>query len=327
MDQDKQISKPRVSVIIPVYNTEAYVEEAIRSIMNQTLRDIEIIIIDDGSTDNSLTLIKKLAVEDNRIAYHSQANQGQSVARNVGIEKARGEYIYFMDSDDFLEEEALECCNERIKRNKLDFLLFNANILNEDKKFKISFDYKSPVLSESSIYSGTSMLFTLLNQKTYRCSPCIHFISLKTLQSINLKYFPGIIHEDELFSALLYLQSQRIGYINRTFFHRRIRANSVMTKNYTMKNVDSYLVVAEQLIHFAKNKDNQSKKLVHMLVRYILGPNIYKANVFSTRVRFSVIMKCLSKGLLKFVTVKTMMVVLFPSLIILKRVLVKANYE
>lgn len=90
MDQGKELNNPKVSVIIPVFNTEAYLEEAVRSIMNQTLKALEIIIIDDGSTDNSLTIIKKLAQEDIRIKWLTQQNSGQSVARNIGIENARG---------------------------------------------------------------------------------------------------------------------------------------------------------------------------------------------------------------------------------------------
>ena len=93
----------KVSVVIPVYNTEKYVREAVESIMNQTLRELEIIIINDGSTDNSLQVVEELAAADSRIQVYSQANQGGSVARNAGIARAYGKYIYFMDSDDYLD--------------------------------------------------------------------------------------------------------------------------------------------------------------------------------------------------------------------------------
>lgn len=102
------MSNSMVSIIIPVYNTEEFVEEAVRSIMNQTLQDIEIIIINDGSTDNSLSIIRKLANEDDRIQIYSRENKGLSATRNQGIYLAKGKYLYFMDSDDYLEPDALE---------------------------------------------------------------------------------------------------------------------------------------------------------------------------------------------------------------------------
>ena len=95
------MDKNLVSVIIPVYNTEEFVEEAVRSIMNQTLQEIEIIVINDGSTDGSLSIIERLAKEDKRIRTYTQQNQGLSATRNKGNEYAQGKYIYFMDSDDY----------------------------------------------------------------------------------------------------------------------------------------------------------------------------------------------------------------------------------
>ncbi|MFA5650342.1 MAG: glycosyltransferase [Proteiniphilum sp.] len=318
MGQGKQINSPKVSVIIPVYNTEAYVEAAVRSIMNQTLRDIEIIIINDGSTDNSLSVIKKLAGEDVRVQYFSQVNQGQSVARNAGVEKAEGKYLYFMDSDDFLNENALEQCYLKSEELKIDFILFNAQVLNKDNEFGISYDYKAPVLDEEKIYSGKEMLSLLLDQKTYRCSPCIHFIRFETVRQFNISYFPGIIHEDELFAALLYFQSSRVAYINSTFFQRRYRADSVMTKRYAMRNVTSYLVVVEQLILFSYGKNDALVRQLNRLITYILDPNIYRANSFSLKKRLLVFKNCFTKGYLKYLSLKTIIVLLFPFTIKIK---------
>ena len=91
---------PKVSVIIPVYNVEKYLKQCLDSVVNQTLKDIEIICVNDGSTDNSLEILEEYAQKDNRIIIISQENQGQSVARNIALEKATGEYVGFVDSDD-----------------------------------------------------------------------------------------------------------------------------------------------------------------------------------------------------------------------------------
>ena len=110
----------KVSVVIPVYNTEKYVREAVESIMNQTLRELEIIIINDGFTDNSLQVVEELAAADSRIQVYSQSNQGLSMARNAGIAHAHGRYIYFMDSDDLLEKDAMELCYSKCEEKELD---------------------------------------------------------------------------------------------------------------------------------------------------------------------------------------------------------------
>lgn len=318
MDQGEQINKPKVSIIIPVYNTGAYVEEAVRSIMNQTLREIEIIIIDDGSTDNSLSVVEKLAREDNRIQYFSQINQGQSVARNMGIKKAMGKYLYFMDSDDFLSAEALEQCYLKSEELKTDFILFNAQVLNKQNEFGISYDYKPPALEEDRTYSGEEILTLMLNQRSYRCSPCIHFIRFEAIELFNIRFFPGIIHEDELFTALLYLQASGAGYINNAFFKRRFRGDSVMTRRYSIKNVNSYLVVVDQLRNFSNRDNSKSTFLVNRLVKYILDPNIYKANTLPFKDRIFIFKHCLDKGYLKYLSLKSVVVLLFPLAIQIK---------
>ena len=102
-----RVKSPLVSVIIPVFNVEEYLEECINSILRQTLTDIEIICINDGSTDSSPDILKKYAEQDRRITVYSQDNCGLSAARNLGMRAARGRYTYFIDSDDWLERDAL----------------------------------------------------------------------------------------------------------------------------------------------------------------------------------------------------------------------------
>ena len=97
------MEQPKVSIIIPIYNTEAYLKATVDSILRQTLYEIEILLINDGSTDRSLRIMQDLAASDNRIILFSQENKGLSVTRNQGLAMAKGEYIYFMDSDDLLE--------------------------------------------------------------------------------------------------------------------------------------------------------------------------------------------------------------------------------
>lgn len=115
----------KISVIVPVYNCEDYLEESIRSILNQTFNDIEVVCVDDGSTDNSLSILNKLSDDDSRLKVHTQENQGASVARNNALKKVSGDYIYFFDADDYLVADALEKAYNNAVNNNSDIVIFN----------------------------------------------------------------------------------------------------------------------------------------------------------------------------------------------------------
>lgn len=242
----------KVSVVIPVYNTEDFVEEAVRSIMNQTLRDIEIIIINDGSTDTSSDIIKKLSNEDTRIKIYSQENQGLSATRNRGISLATGRYIYFMDSDDYLESNALEACLYKCEQNNLDFVFFDADILNKKNNFSIHLRYdRKDCTDEKKLYDGICLLNILLDNKCYSPSVCLNFINLDYLRQIKNIFLLGIIHEDQLFTCILYLRARRIMYIKDRFFKRRLRDNSIMTQQFSLRNMSCYFIVSDHLLAYA----------------------------------------------------------------------------
>ena len=115
----------KVSIILPIYNVASYLDETFKSLLNQTLKEIEIIAVNDGSTDRSEEIIKKYMLQDSRISYFSQENQGQSVARNLALQHATGKYIYMMDSDDVLAvSNALETCYEYAEKNNAEFIFF-----------------------------------------------------------------------------------------------------------------------------------------------------------------------------------------------------------
>lgn len=261
----------KVSVIIPIYNVEKYLTECLESIINQTLKDIEIILINDGSTDNTYEIIEKYQKIDNRIKVINQINQGQSVARNNGLEISVGEYVYFMDSDDLLELTALETCYVKSKKENLDFLIFDSDIFFEnldlEKKYN-NFKKNREKKLEDNIQSGKRVLDVLLKNNEFRCPLWLCFINTKYLKNIDLKFYPGIIHEDELFAYKLYLNAERVNYINRKFFKRRLRENSTMTTPKSEKNIIGYLTVAREL---KKNleKEEEVKKLRLIKIRIV----------------------------------------------------------
>ena len=133
----------KVSIILPIYNVDQYLEETFDSLIHQTLHEIEIIAVNDGSTDQSGDIIKKYMQKDSRISYYYQNNQGQSVARNLALQHATGKYIYMMDSDDILEDpNALQICFEYAEKHKADFIFFDGDIIKEEKAGHLFWNYK-----------------------------------------------------------------------------------------------------------------------------------------------------------------------------------------
>ena len=119
----------KVSIIVPVYNVEKYLRKCLDSLINQTLKDIEIICINDGSTDKSLEILEEYKNRDSRIILLNQENSGQSIARNNGIKKATGEYIGFVDPDDWVENNMIKCLIDEIKSEKVDLVTSGCVIL------------------------------------------------------------------------------------------------------------------------------------------------------------------------------------------------------
>ena len=156
--------KPRVSIIVPVYNAAPYLNQCVSSLTNQTLQEIEIILINDGSTDGSITILEELAAQDERIKLFSQENQGLSVTRNVGLSHSTGEYVYFMDSDDLLVSDTLLKCYVKCKEENLDFVFFDAESFNDEGTLPEGvFDYKRTDKLEDKVYNGAEIFKIELN--------------------------------------------------------------------------------------------------------------------------------------------------------------------
>ena len=140
---------PKVSLIIPVYNAEKYLQECLDSAINQTLENIEIIIVNDGSTDNSLTICKRYSQKDSRIKLISQKNSGVAVARNIALQTATGEYIAFMDSDDYIDKNMLFDMYTKAKRDNADIVTCQFKHIQNDGTVKYQSDY---IASEKDSY-------------------------------------------------------------------------------------------------------------------------------------------------------------------------------
>ena len=260
----------KISVVIPVYNTEKYIEKCICSVIGQSFNDIEIICINDGSTDGSFEILKKYEEKDNRIKIHSQQNKGVSAARNAGIRLSQGEYLYFLDSDDFLlEMNALELLYNEAYHNNLDIVYFDAKTLfDTDALADEYFDYLSYYTRPAkynSVSDGLS-LFNALQRDGMFCSIVqLQFINKNFLESIKLYFYEGIYHEDELFTMFSMLKAKRVCHLNLLLLTRRIREGSIITQEKNFNHFYGYLTCYIQLSLYLSDSsytDNEMKYII-----------------------------------------------------------------
>lgn len=234
--------QPKISVIIPIFNVEKYLEDCLESVINQSLKEIEIICVDDGSTDGSNKILRYYASKDSRIHIIEKENGGLSSARNVGIEAAKGEYIHFLDSDDLMETIAYEYLYEKAKELKLDLLYFEAESFFENDGIKEKNIDKMTLYDRKHKYGvkkGIDLFTELKSNNDYIVSACLYLISLNLLREI--RFSEGVYYEDNLFTFMTILRAKRATCIENKFYLRRVREGSITTSNVTAKHCLSRL--------------------------------------------------------------------------------------
>lgn len=216
----------KISVIVPVYNAGKYLEECLSHITGQSFTDIEIICIDDGSTDNSADILNDFAESDSRFKIISQENRGLGAARNRGIELAKGDYVYFMDADDYLELTALEESYEISQKYGLDFLIFKIRNFNDRTNEEIHDDYYSmPHLKErvgANVfnYCDVTDIGLKLAVNAYGTFFKRDFIG-------DLRFPEGLLFEDNVFFAQALFRAERIYFYDRFLYNRRVHDGSL----------------------------------------------------------------------------------------------------
>lgn len=248
---------PKVSVIIPVYNAEDYLRQCLDSVINQTLPDIEIICIDDGSTDCSAEILLEYSEKDTRINVVTQENQGQSSARNNALNIATGEFVVFLDSDDFYIENALEELYTLAQSETADIIGFNAFPLFENKSLEDRFQsWKTYYTRKQAInepVSGLVAMAILTQCLEYRASSCLLFFRRAFLEKNKIRFYEGIIHEDNLFTFQCFVVAKRFIQVTSQYYGRRVRENSTMTQRESIRNLRGYFLCMINMIRFASN--------------------------------------------------------------------------
>lgn len=268
----------KISFIIPMYNVEEYIEECIYSILFQSINDFEIIIINDGSTDNSLKKVE--LIKDNRIKVITQKNKGLSAARNVGIKVAKGEYIAFVDSDDFiLNKYAYEKMIQIAENEKSDIVHGKALLyINEAEKDKLFIEPTS-VFRKTSI-SSEEYFLNALKQKKYTAAVWLNLYRRDILVKNKLMFTEGIFHEDEEFTPRVLLKAKKISLYKEPFYGYRQRVGSIMNNNINNnKKGNDIIFIIEKFInniYEIKNESLRKQFINHLTIMLI--DTIYKYN-------------------------------------------------
>lgn len=198
----------KLSIIVPVYNSEKYLSKCLDSLIKQTLADIEIIVVNDGSVDNSENIIKKYQRKDKRIKLFNKENGGQATARNFGFSKSQGEYIAFIDSDDYAELKFCKETYEMAKKNDYDIVVFDYYVTKKgkDNYFKILKDaLEGEIDAKQYFFTGAG--------------PCNKIYKRKFLEKNNFSFPEKIIYEDYAVIPTLAKYNPKIYYMNKAFLH------------------------------------------------------------------------------------------------------------
>lgn len=241
----------KLSIIIPVYNVQDYLEQCINSLLNQSLKDMEFIFVNDGSTDNSLEILNRYANKDNRIKIITQENSKLEITRNNGIKNANGEYIGFLDSDDYVDSDFYEKLYYSAKRNDAEIAI--ASILKHKPH------HNKYIVKYNCEHSATEIKkkIKLCSDRTNRFFQCWNKIYKNTLiKEHNLKFTEHRLHEDVEFAIRAIFYANKIVSVPKINYHYMQRANSICKSNdfKTQRNIDR-IFVYKDMQAFAKNNN------------------------------------------------------------------------
>ena len=232
----------KVSFILPIYNVEKYLSECIQSILNQTYKDFEVLLVDDGSPDYCPILCDEWARKDNRIKVFHKSNGGLSDTRNYGLEHAQGDYVVFVDSDDFwVNKDCLE--NLMNVHPECDFIGFNCSYYYYDTK-----TFKKWVAYDESLSKPTdkdTVLCSLVASGTFPMSACLKIIKRKSLSEINLHFIKGLLSEDIPWFINLLEGAKKCMFINDYIYAYRQGVVGSISNSFSVRNFNSILRIID----------------------------------------------------------------------------------
>lgn len=279
----------KVSIIIPIYNVSAYIERCLHSVFNQTYQNIECILIDDASPDNSIEiaeeLIKKESKKDIQIIRHP-VNRGLGAARNSGIKASSGDYLFFLDSDDEISLNCIELLINSFRNEDIDLALGEIKVIGNKRSLY------PPLLLKDGIYRGNTLdLFLTKQWYEMACNKLIKRSIL--IEEDNLFFNEDILHEDTLWSFHVAQKINSLSITKEETYHYYIQKNSI-TQKKTERNIQSFYLIIKEIVNFSdKNSIFTSQKNIFF---YLEGLRIYYLkNLLNSNLSFPVIISYKNK--------------------------------
>lgn len=237
-----------ISVIVPIYNVADYLSKCIDSIINQTYRDLEIILVDDGSTDDCPKICDAYKEKDNRIIVIHKENGGLSDARNAGIEIAKGEYISFIDSDDYIDESMYETMLSNLEATDADLCICGFDRVNDNGEVRSTFSYKDSELTRNDAFE------MLVQGNVYFIISCNKVYKRKIFDDLGFK--KGKTHEDEYIMHHVYGECEKIVTISQPFYYYLVRESSITgTVKGNIKHFDYAESYIDRMEYFSSIKE------------------------------------------------------------------------
>ena len=265
-----------ISVIIPVYNVEEYLRECVDSVLNQTYKDSEIILVDDGSTDSSGEICDEYVEKDERISVIHQKNGGLSDARNTGLANANGKYIYFLDSDDYIAPNALETLYRVAEKESSEIVFFDAVSFADTPDFTVRQNYVRKNAYKTD--SGYNIFKALTLNNDFHSAVPLLFIDRAFLLDSDISFIPRILHEDTVFTYQLLCKASRVAQCREALYYRRYRKDSIMTSKKTKKHFLSCITVCRLNADFTeKNLQGDTRAAYEYVARCAFNVfNVYE---------------------------------------------------
>lgn len=263
---------------MPVYNTGKYLKKSINSVLNQTLNDIELICVNDGSTDNSLNILE--SYNDKRIKLINQKNQGLGAARNKGLKNSNGEFIFFIDSDDYIAEDTLEKLYKNAILNDSDIVLYKMARFNRDNiRYNapiFDFDEINPEVDYSNYTFNYKEIKPYILNKSF--SACIKLYKKEFLDKYDDLYFDtGLIFEDVSFHVKVMLRATKISYVPEYLYFYRQNPNSIINTNKNREDIYKVINIVEKFLkennYYNEFKHEFDYFKVLQILQYILEAN------------------------------------------------------
>ena len=252
---------PKISIIVPVYNKEKYLRDCVDSILQQTYKDFELILVDDGSKDSSWNIIKEYADKEERVVPIHQENAGVSAARNAGLDSAQGKWICFVDADDYLPKDGIQILVEHGEKSNADIVNANATRVEDDKQFKI-FNFNNEIV-KGNIYP-----------RLVHFAPWAQLFKRSIIEEHHLRYVKGLAYsEDNVFILNYSLYASSIEFVNDSVYNYRINQDSAI-QNKDYKKVAYHQMWAAHEVYKLKDKESSLRNFIINRTKILISSSI-----------------------------------------------------